>query len=123
MDRSAGVFGLTARELDVTLFCRLCDDLLSLLEGQRVPERIAVDTAHVIHADRRDSSHPRVDLGRTDDKASTAADPKNTNARLVDKPSRAQEIHPSTESLGINIWQNRVARLALALSPERQIEG
>src|SRR4030095_16441252 len=34
MDRSAGVFGLTASKLYIALFDRLFDDLLSLFEGQ-----------------------------------------------------------------------------------------
>src|SRR4029453_4963291 len=77
----------------------------------------------IIHADRRDSFHSRIDLGRADDKAPTSANPKNANPSPVDKWSGPQEIHRSTESLGINIRQDRVARLSFALSPERQIQG
>ena len=80
MVRSAGMFGLTASKLDISLFDRLFDDLLSLFEGQGMLERIAVGSAHIIHADRRDGLHSRVDLGRADDKAPTSANPKNAES-------------------------------------------
>ena len=86
-------------------------------------KRVAVRGAHIVHADCRNGFHARIDLGRADNKTPASANPKNTNPISVDKWSGAQKIHRSTEILGINIRQNSVARLALTLSPERQIQG
>src|SRR5882724_1343117 len=123
VDCPTGVFGLTASKLYITLFCCLFDDLLSLFQGKRMLEPVAVHCAHVVHADGRNGFHARINFRRTDYKAPTAANPKNTDPSPVDKRSGAQEIHRSTESLGVNIRQNRIARLPLAFSPERQIQG
>src|SRR5207247_6220220 len=99
MDRPAGVFSFTASKLYIALFRRLFDDLLSLFEGRGMfaagrirrggLEPITADTANLIHADRRDGFHSRIDLGRADDKAPAAADPKNTNPCPIDKWSGA----------------------------------
>ena len=119
MDRSAGVFGLTASKLYIALLGCLFDDFLSLFEGQGMLERITVDSAHIIHADCRDGFHSRVDLGRADDKAPAAANPKNTNPIPVDKRSGAQEIYRSTEILSINIRQNTRCEAALRSLPRK----
>ena len=123
MARSAGVFGLAAGKLHITLLGCLFDDLLSLFESLRMLQPIAVRCAHIIHADSGDSFHARVNFGRTDNKTPAAANPKRTNPFPVNKRSGAKEIYRSTESLGIDIRQNRVAGLSLALSPEGQIQG
>ena len=123
MDCPARVFGFTTAKLHIALLCCLFDDFLSLLEGQGMVERIPIGGAHIIHADCRDGLHSRVNLGRADDKAPAATNPKNTNPFPVGEWPGAEEIHRSTESLRINIRQNRIARLALTFSPERQIQG
>ncbi len=79
MHRAARVFGLAAGELHIALFSRLRDRFLSLFEGCRMPQPITVGRTHVIHADRRNSLHARVDLGGTDDETAAAANPKNAN--------------------------------------------
>jgi hypothetical protein len=123
MARSTGVFGLTASKLYIALLRGFFDEFLSLFQRRGVLEPIAADTAHVIHADGRDGSHSRVDLRGADDKTPAAANPKNTNPISVDKRSGAEEIHRCAESFSINIRQNRVAWLPLALSPERLIDS
>ena len=82
MHRSAGVLGLTASKLHIALLRRLLDDFFSLFKRQRMLEPIPVHRAHIIHADRRDGLHSRVDLGRADDEAPAAANPQNTDAIL-----------------------------------------
>src|SRR5437763_14932292 len=109
MDRSAGVSSFTASELYMALLRRLFDDLLSLFEGQGMLEPIAVRSAHIIHADRRDGSHSRINLRRTDDKAPAAADSMNSNPTPVDKRPRAQEIHPRNVIRRINLQHNTLA--------------
>ena len=96
---------------------------LALLDRLRLPERVAVGRAHVVHADRRDRLHARVDLGRADDEAAAAADADRADAAPVDERPGAQEIDRGAEGLGIDVRRDRVARLALALAPERQVQG
>ena len=103
MHRPTGVFGFTTRELYIALLGRRFDDFLSLLERLRVPEPVTVGSAHVVHADCRDGFYARVDLGCADDKAPAATNPDSTNPIPVNKRPGAQEIHRSTEILGIDI--------------------
>ena len=118
-----GVLGLAARELDVALLRRLCDDLLPLFERQRLLEPVTVGGAHVVHADGRDGLHARVDLGRADDEAAAAANPDRADPLLVDERLRAQEVHRGAEVLGVDVRRDGVAGLALALAPEGQVQG
>ena len=83
--RAAGVLRLAARELHVALLGCLRDDLLALLDGLRMVQRVAVGRAHVVHADRRDGLHARVDLGGADDEAAAAADADHADPLAVDE--------------------------------------
>src|SRR5215208_729748 len=83
--RSAGVFGFTTRELNIALLRCLLEDVLSLLDGDGMPEPVAVGGAHVVHADCRDGFDARIDLGRADDEATAAANPDRADPLLVDK--------------------------------------
>jgi len=56
---------VNTRELHIALQRGLLEELLSLLEGHRMPEPVAVGSAHVVHADRCDGLEARIDLGRT----------------------------------------------------------
>lgn len=123
MHGPACVLGLAARKLRIALLSSLCDRLLPLFEGHRMPQPVTVGCTHVIHADRRNSFHARVDLGGADDEAPAAANPKSANPLPVNAWSGAQKINRSTEILSINIRRNNVARLPLTLAPEGQIEG
>ncbi len=123
MHGSACVFGLAARELRIALLCRLGDGFLPLFEGGRMPQPVTVGRTHVIHTDRRNRLHARVNFGGADDEAPAAANPKTANTVPVNEWPGAQKIDRSTEILGINIRQNNVAGLPLTLTPEGQIEG
>ncbi|MNL21399.1 hypothetical protein D3C87_1426870 [compost metagenome] len=120
--RATGVFDIATGKFRITLLGRRCDDLLALFEGLRVLEPVAVGGTHVIHADRGDGFHARVDLGGTDDKAAAATNPQHANALAVDKRPRAEVIHGGAEVLGVHVWQYRVTGLAFAFAPERQIQ-
>ena len=123
MHRPARVFGFATRELHIALLGRIGNDLLSLIEGQGMMERIAVGSTHVVHADRRNGVHSRIDLGRTDDEAPASADPEDADPVPVDEGLVSQEVHRGTEILGINVRRNGIAGQALAFAPERQIQG
>ena len=121
--RSAGGFGVTTGELDVALFCGLGEDVLPLLGGDRVSQPVAVGAAHVVHAHRGHGFDARIDLGGTDDEAPAAADPERADPFGVDEGLGAQVIHRGAEVLGIDVGGHQVARLAVALTPERQVQG
>src|SRR5689334_11114734 len=73
MDSSTGVLNWAAIELHLALLDRRCNDLLTLLEGLRVVKRVTIGSAHVVHADRGNGFHSRVDLRGADNKTAAAA--------------------------------------------------
>lgn len=116
MHGAASVLGLAAHELHVALFSCRCDRLLSLFKGRRTSQPVTVGCTHVIHADRRDRLHVRVNLGGADDEA--AANPQNANPISVNEELGTQKIDRSTEIFGINIRRNNAERLPFTLAPE-----
>ncbi|MNE49495.1 hypothetical protein D3C80_1440180 [compost metagenome] len=118
MHGAAGVLGFATREFHITLFSRLCDDLLALFKCLRVLERVAVGCAHVIHTDGGNRLHPRVDFCRTDDKAAAATDTENADAVAIDIRLGSQVIDRCAERFGVNIRRHGVTRLSLAFAPE-----
>ena len=85
-------------------------------------QRIAVGRAHVVHADRRDSPHARVDLGRANDEAAAATAAEHANTLPVHGRLGPQVVHRCAKSFGIDFRCNGVSRQALALAPERLID-
>ena len=118
---AAGVLGFAAGELCVALLGGFRDDRLALLDGLRMPQGIPVGRTHVVHADRRDRLHARVDLGGADDEAAAAADADRADAAAVNEALRAEVVDGGAERFGVHVRRHEIAGLAFALAPERQV--
>lgn len=119
---ASGVLHLTALDLDPPLPRRRRNDLLPLLDALRLPQPVAVDRAHVVHARRRDGLQPRVDLGRADDERPAAADAHAADALAVDEGLRAQVVDGAAEGFGVQLGRDGVPGLARAAAPEGEVE-
>ena len=123
MRRTTGVEGFATLELNIALVGGLEQHLPALFQGHAVLEPVTVGRAHVVHADRGDGLEAWVDFRRADGEAATATHADDANAFTVDHRAAAEEIHGGTEIFAIEVGQHRIARLACAFTPERQVQG
>ena len=120
---AAGVGDCATGKFHVALPRRFGNDLLALRQRLRMVQRVAVGSAHVVHADGGDGLHARIDLGGTDDETAAAANAENADALPVDERLGAQIVDRRAERLGVDIGRHGIARLAGDVAPERLIDG
>ena len=82
---------------------RVGDDGLALRHRLRSVQRMTIDCAHVVHADRGDGLDARVDLRRADGEAAAAANAEHADAPPIHEGLITEVIDGSTESFCIEV--------------------
>ncbi|MNH38437.1 hypothetical protein D3C79_994660 [compost metagenome] len=90
-----------------------------MLDCYRVLEAVAIGGAHVVHADRGNGFHSRINLRRTDGKAATAADAQHADAVAINETLSAEIVDRGTEVFGIDVRRYQVTRTPVTFPPER----
>ena len=121
MYSTACVLGFSPQKLYITLFRRICYNLFTLLQRQRMFKPVAISVTHIIHAHRCDSFQTRVNLCRTDSETSASTNTDYSDTITVNKRTCTQKIGCSTKILRIHFGQNSIARLTFTPTPKRQI--
>src|SRR5438094_9171990 len=113
---SYDVFFLSALEFLPALVRDFFKGLCRIFLGHCIAQSLTAIAAHIVHADRCDGLHSRIDSGGTDRKSAAAADADDADAVSVHKRAGAKKVHGGTEIFDECFWRSYGTRLPAALA-------